>query len=329
MNEVLVQINYLQKSIGDNKILQHINLAIDTLQNIAFIGESGSGKTSLLKSIAGLLQPTSGEILFENKKVLGPLEQLIAGHKNIQYLSQQYELHNNYFVKDLIWFDNKLTEEEAIYLFETCKIDHLLNRKTDELSGGEKQRIGLCKLLIQKPKLLVLDEPFSNLDFDHKTTLKQVLHSIRENTNTTIFLASHDPQDVLNWADKIVVLKDGLIVQMGTPKDIYYTPKNKYVAALLGQYNYFTNNEFKEILPHYSTSHNIVVRPEHITIVELEQANCVAKILSIEFFGIYSLVLVTINNLAAKFVAQPNEILTIGETICLKIEEENLIGVED
>ena len=118
--------------------------------------------------------PTSGTILFDGKRVAGPEEKLLPGHKQIGYLSQHYELLTHYRVEELIWFENKLDETDAKQLFEICRIDHLLQRKTNYLSGGEKQRIALCILLVKQPELLVLDEPFSNLDPIHTNTLKEV-----------------------------------------------------------------------------------------------------------------------------------------------------------
>ena len=110
--------------------------------------------------------------------------------------------------------------EEAATLFEICQVDHLLKRRTDQLSGGEKQRIALCMLLVKCPKLLVLDEPFSNLDPIHKTVLKTVIEDIGKRLQITCMLTSHDPHDTLSWADEILVMKNGKIIQQGTPRGI-------------------------------------------------------------------------------------------------------------
>jgi iron(III) transport system ATP-binding protein len=134
-------------------------------------------------------------------------------------------------------------DAEATQLFDICRISHLMERKTNQLSGGEKQRIALCMLLVKYPKLLVLDEPFSNLDPIHKNTLKAVLEDISSRLQITCLLASHDPQDTLSWADKIFVIKEGRIIQQGTPKEIYYRPVNEYVAGMFGKYNLLTREQ--------------------------------------------------------------------------------------
>jgi len=159
-----------------NFSVRDINFTQEYAQNIAIAGETGSGKTTLLKMIGGLVEPSAGEIRFEGKKILGPNDQLIPGHPGIGYLSQYFELRNNYWVHDLLEMFNKLTEEEAANLYRICQIDHLTDRKTDQLSGGEKQRIALARLLTGSPHLLLLDEPFSNLDAVHKRTIKKVIH---------------------------------------------------------------------------------------------------------------------------------------------------------
>ncbi|MFM2387004.1 MAG: hypothetical protein RL660_1761 [Bacteroidota bacterium] len=217
--------------------LQQISWQQQVQEKVALIGETGSGKSTLLKIIAGFTQAASGTILFEGKKVLGPNYQLIAGEEGMAYLSQHYELRHNYKMSDLLALRNDMTEEESAELFALCKIDHLLARNSKQLSGGEQQRIALACLLVRKPRLLILDEPFSNLDAIHKAELKAVINSVAERYGTSLILASHDANDVLPWADKIVVLQKGEIVQVGTSKDVFDNPANDYTAALLGAYN--------------------------------------------------------------------------------------------
>src|SRR6516225_7524638 len=168
----LLEVQNINKRQQDRVIVNDVSFGQDTLQKTAITGESGSGKTTLLKMISGHTQPDSGTILFNDKRVIGPEEKLLPGHKEIAYLSQHYELLNNYRVEELIWFENKLSEAAATELFKICRIYDLLQRRTGQLSGGEKQRIALCMLLVKQPKMLVLDEPFSNLDLIHKDVLK-------------------------------------------------------------------------------------------------------------------------------------------------------------
>ncbi|MBK8951870.1 MAG: ABC transporter ATP-binding protein [Chitinophagaceae bacterium] len=178
-------------------------------EKIVIAGETGSGKTSLLKIIAGLIQPIAGEVFFQDVRVPGPLEKLLPGHPAIAYLSQYFELRNNYRVEEELECRNLLTGEEAMTIYKVCQVDHLLKRKTNQLSGGERQRIVLARLLTTTPKLLLLDEPFSNMDMAHKRAIKKVIHDIGEQLGISCIIVSHEPTDTLSWADRILVLKDG------------------------------------------------------------------------------------------------------------------------
>lgn len=263
----LLEVQQISKKQPDKHILENISFHQKALQKIAITGESGAGKSTLLKIISGHVQSDVGTVLFNGKKVAGPEEKLLAGHKDIAYLSQHYELNNNYVVKDLIWFQVKIDESEAENLFDICRISHLLDRKTNHLSGGEKQRIALCMLLIKLPKLLVLDEPFSNLDPINKNTLKVVLEDITERLQITCLLASHDPHDTLSWADDIIVMKEGRIIQTGTPEQIYYHPLDQYVAGMFGKYNLLTS-EHATCFGQEANGKDVIVRPENFMLDE-------------------------------------------------------------
>jgi ABC-type glutathione transport system ATPase component len=236
----LLVVNGISKKEGSRFLIQNISFSQKQHQKIALAGATGSGKTTLLKTIAGLIQPTEGEVLMDGQKVLGPNEKLIPGHPQIAYLSQHFELRNHYRVEELLQMSNKLTEAEAKIVYEVCRIDHLLKRWTNELSGGERQRIVLAQQLVSAPKLLLLDEPYSNLDPIHKSLLKKVIDDISAELKITCLLVSHDPMDTVSWADEIIVLQDGKVIQKGEVKDVYYKPVNEYSAALFGNYNVLT-----------------------------------------------------------------------------------------
>ncbi len=326
MSDTLLEIINLNKQLPKGFAINNISFKQNTLQKMAVVGMSGAGKTTLLKMIAGLLQPTSGKVLIDGERVIGPDEKLLPGHKKIGYLSQHYEMLNNYVVKDLIWFENKLSIEEATELFDVCKINHLLQRRTNELSGGEKQRIGLCMLLIKSPKLLVLDEPFSNLDLIHKNILKNVLNEIAEKLQITILLASHDPLDILSWADEIIVMKDGNIIQQANAETIYNAPKSEYVAAMFGAYNLLNKAQMESLAEHFSEDNehaSYIIRPEHITVTRLANAMFCGKIGSIQFYGNYYIANVTIDDFNLKILLHNKEIV-IGEMVGLKVDLKKL-----
>ncbi|MBN9297720.1 MAG: ABC transporter ATP-binding protein [Filimonas sp.] len=245
-------------------VLEGIHFGQQQFQKIAIAGETGSGKSTLLKIIGGLEQATSGTVHFLGEKVIGPWDKLIPGHPGIVYLSQQFELPHYLRVEQVLEYANLLPEEDAQLLYKICQIDHLMKRRTDMLSGGERQRIALAKLLITSPKLLLLDEPFSNLDMIHKQTLKQVIADLGDKLKITCIQISHDPLDNLSWADEIIVMRDGLIVQQNTPHEIYYKPVDEYVAGLFGRYNLLTPAQ--AALFGIVTTEKIFVRPEQFEI---------------------------------------------------------------
>lgn len=235
---VLINLNSVSKKLdGDNYAVKSIDLSVTLHSKVGVVGETGSGKSTLLRLIAGLEQKDAGAILFDSKKVKGPQEQLIAGHPEMKYLSQYFELSE--FITVAEYLDNiyLIGEEEAEKIYNACQIEHLLSKDTRHLSGGEKQRVALAKALTYEPKVLLLDEPFSNLDFHHKKIIKEVLSQVEKELSTTMILVSHDPKDVLSWADEIIVMRKGEIVQKGTPKGLYDNPSDEYVAGLFGNYH--------------------------------------------------------------------------------------------
>ena len=275
----LLQVSGIGKQHNSQLVLHDIHFSQSKGQKLVIAGESGSGKSTLLKIIAGLEQPDTGEVLFESARVPGPLEKLIPGHPHIAYLSQHFELRNNYRVEEILDYGNTLSQKESENLFDICHISHLLTRKTDQLSGGEKQRIALAKLLTTSPRLLLLDEPFSNLDMRHKQVLKGVIDRISDRLHITCLLVSHDPQDILPWADHIIIMRAGTILQQGQPTEIYRKPVNAYAAGLFGKYNLM----LARMVPGFENKGKyLVVRPEHLALVaagEGELQGAVHKIL--------------------------------------------------
>ena len=286
----LLNVAGVYRQEGNNMVVKNISFTQDQFQKIAIAGETGSGKSTLLKMIAGLVQPTSGAVYFENERVPGPEEILLPGHPAIAYLSQHFELRNNYKVYELLQMANKITNEEANIVYDVCRISHLLNRRTDQISGGEKQRIALASLLTSAPKLLLLDEPFSNLDTPHKNMMKTVVRDISDILNITCLLVSHDPADILSWAEEVMVMKDGQIIQKGTPQQVYKHPVNEYTAALFGTYNIASVELMKELTELFDIKINgkdVCIRPENFTIVNYSNGVLNGNVNKVLFCGSY------------------------------------------
>lgn len=314
-----------------NFSVKDINFTQEYAQNIAIAGETGSGKTTLLKMIGGLAEPSAGEIRFEGKKILGPNDQLIPGHPGIGYLSQYFELRNNYWVRDLLEMFNKLSEEEAANLYRICQIDHLTGRKTDQLSGGEKQRIALARLLIGSPRLLLLDEPFSNLDAVHKRTIKKVIHDLGEKMNISFIMVSHDALDILSWANTILLMKDGRVVQKGTPKEVYQQPINEYCAGLLGDYNLIDvrkSSSFTSLSNVDLMGKKMLIRPEQFTITDFESNSVAGIVEQVLYWGSYYTIDVLIDQQSVRVKTNKNE-LTTGSRVFLSCNTEDIWLIND
>lgn len=258
-------------------------------QKLALAGATGSGKSTLLKVIAGLLQPDAGEVWLEGSRVRGPLETLVPGHPGIAYLSQHFELWNNYRVGEILSYANDMSEEDAGNLYAMCRIDGLLGRRTDQLSGGERQRIALARLLVKPPRLLLLDEPYSNLDRTHKEVLRAVVRDIAESTGISCILVSHDPQDILSWADEILVLKEGRLIQKTTAERIYRQPVDEYTAGLFGKYN-LVDATLAARLGRLATADGqrvLYIRPEKLTLSAMGNAAAQGRVTAVAFLGSY------------------------------------------
>ncbi|PUZ30180.1 ABC-type Fe3+/spermidine/putrescine transport systems, ATPase components [Chitinophaga costaii] len=257
-----IEVKGVYKRTGSDFTLLPVSFSLEKLQKLAIAGESGSGKSTLVKIIAGLAQPDGGEVLLEGVRVKGPEEKLMMVTPGIAYLSQHFELKENYWVEDVLNYDNQLTEASTRELFDICRISHLLRRKTHQVSGGEKQRIALARLLVNTPRLLILDEPYSNLDLIHKGILKEVVRDVTEQLQTTCMLVSHDPLDILPWADQVIVMKGGEVMQQGPPITIYRAPVNAYVAGIFGKYNLLSPDLLRAL--GVKATSPAFVRPENI-----------------------------------------------------------------
>lgn len=302
-------VSNLSRKEKDQLVVDNASFEIRQFQKIAIAGATGSGKTSLLKMMAGLVQPSNGEIRFRDEKVLGPWDQLIPGHKGIAYLSQHFELFNNYWVHEVLEMVNQLSEEEARKVYAICRIEHLLNRRTHELSGGEKQRVALARELSRSPQLLLLDEPFSNLDAGHKTIIKSVIEDISQQLSITCIMVSHDAEDILSWADTIFIMQDGIIIQQGTPEEVYHRPISEYAAGLLGEYNIIGLNNKAAL-----------VRPERLSIENNGTGAVKATVQKVSFQGAYYIVHASVQGGHIKIRTETKDV-AVGQRIYVVIKE--------
>lgn len=266
------------------QVVYPLNFSQAQGQRLAVAGESGAGKSTLLQLIGGLIQPTTGEIRIDGTRVRGPAVALVPGHPGVAYLSQKSDLPKFLRVAQVLRYSSKRPASEAQAIFELCRINHLLDRRTDELSGGEQQRVALARLLLGSPRLLLLDEPFSNLDRVHKQLMQTIIEQLGQRLGITCLLVSHDAADTLSWADTILVLQQGRVVQYGTPEEVYHRPVNEYTAALFGDYNLIRGAEARQLRTEGLPEGPLLVRPEQLRLAPTTQG-LPGIVQAVRFFG--------------------------------------------
>lgn len=263
----MLEVNSITKVISPEFSLATISFQQQEKERLALMGISGSGKTTLLNIIAGRQQPDSGSIFLQGMRVKGPLEQLIPGHPGLALLQQTAHLPHHYYIRDLFQYANVWDPAKLQDLQDICSIRHLVNRKHFEISGGEKQRIALALLLVGSPSWILLDEPFSHLDLSSKRILEQVLREVETDLHITFLLCTHNPDEIFGWAERVLVLENGKLIQSGSPQQLYESPQNTYVAGLLGDFFLIPPSIAEKMnIPNENGSNclNWMVRPEQI-----------------------------------------------------------------
>lgn len=295
----LLSVEDISREEEGRTLVKEVCFSISAGKKIALMGETGSGKSTVMKMMAGLVQPSSGNTFFEGSRVKGPDEVLLPGHEAIAYLSQHFELRNNYRVHELLEMANKMEDEEAAEIYSICRINHLLDRKVHQLSGGERQRIALARLLVGKPRLLLLDEPFTNLDLFNNRIINDVIRQICNKMAITCVLVSHDPVEVLSWADELLIMKHGELIFQGSPKEAYAMPKDEYIAGLLGEYNMISpaQETLYTLFGFEGKEETMFVRPEKIDIGKDPTKGIPGVVIEVKFLGAHHSLLVKTNEI--------------------------------
>ena len=238
----------VSKRFGKFQALDSVSLSINKGEMITLLGPSGSGKTTLLRLIAGLDEPDGGDILFDGESVVG----IGARHRAVGFVFQHYALFRHMTVFENIAFGLRVRPREQRLgpqeirrkvdeLLKLVQVDWLAERYPHQLSGGQRQRVALARALAIEPKVLLLDEPFGALDAKVRKELRRWLRRLHDRTNMTSILVTHDQEEALEIADRVVVMGDGRIEQVGSPEDVYENPKSAFVLEFLGTANRFRN----------------------------------------------------------------------------------------
>lgn len=253
-------------------ILNDISLKIDKGEIIGIVGKSGAGKTSLLKILCGMLEPTSGTVELEGEKVIGPLIKLVPGHPEIQLVNQDFHLDTYHTVEEnireqIMYLPRKERDSLVEEMLSLMELVEMRTQKANSLSGGEQQRLALARALACEPKILLLDEPFVHMDGRLRSKLTNYLLDMRKIRGTSLVLVSHDGSEMLSLADSIILLKKGSISRIAKPLDFYYKPKRIEDAKLFGAINSIRLKDQR-----------IIFRPDEYKIVDSESENSISLI---------------------------------------------------
>ena len=232
-----VQFENLFKNYGDVKAVHDFNLKIDEGEFIVLVGPSGCGKSTTLRMIAGLEDITSG-LIYIDEKVINKIH---PKNRDIAMVFQNYALYPHLSVKDNISFGLRAqkipkaeVEKRVVEASKTLGLEGLLSRRPGELSGGQKQRVAMGRAIVRNPKVFLFDEPLSNLDAKLRHKMRAEMKKLHKKVGTTTIYVTHDQIEAMTLADRIVIMKDGLIEQVGTPDEVYRRPNNIFVASFIG-----------------------------------------------------------------------------------------------
>ena len=246
---MLLEINNLFFSHNKEKpLFQNLNLRFEANKIIALAGESGCGKSTLLSLVYGLLDWESGEIVFNGTKLLGPKGNLVPGEAEMKFVAQNFDLMPYATVAENVGkFISNINlakkRETVMELLEVVGLQEFADILPKYLSGGQQQRVAIARALSVMPKLLILDEPFSNLDFPRKIELRERLFRYVKEHQISLVISTHELQDIMPWLDQIVILQNGRLIQNDSPEETYKNPYNSYVAKLFGEVNIFSETE--------------------------------------------------------------------------------------
>ena len=335
----IIELKHIKKCYTkDVPVIYDFNLTINEGEFVTFLGPSGCGKTTILRMLAGFETPTSGEILFNGKDI----SELPPNERKFNTVFQKYALFPHLNIYDNISFglkEKKIPKNEikkkVKRVLEIVDLEGFEKRKIDSLSGGQQQRIAIARAIVNEPRILLLDEPLSALDYKMRQEMQIELKNMHKELGITFIFVTHDQEEALMMSDKIVVLSEGRIQQIGTPEDIYNEPQNAFVADFIGESNIFKGimtghmkvrfcgGEFigMDDVPE-GTLVDVVVRPEDVIITKPEDGIIEGEVVSVIFKGMHYEV--TVESGKYEMVIRTTKCYSVGERIGMKLEPDGI-----
>ena len=339
MSQELIRLTDLVMEFDGERVLDSINLYINDKEFLTLLGPSGCGKTTTLRVIGGFLTPTSGDVLFDGKRI----NDVPAYQRKINTVFQRYALFPHLDVYDNIAFGlriAKLSEQEiderVTEMLEIVSLKGFENRKVTSLSGGQQQRVAIARALVNRPKVLLLDEPLGALDLRLRKDMQNELKRIQQAMGITFIYVTHDQEEALTMSDPIVVMDKGKIQQIGKPEDIYNEPKNAFVADFIGESNIldgimledykvkFFGRVFSCVDKGFEKNEpvDVVIRPEDIDIVSADVGHLCGIVTSVTFKGVHYDTIVDFKGF--KWLIQTTDFCPEGSYIGIRLNPEDI-----
>ena len=339
-SENIIELKHISKVYSDNgfKAVDDFNLEVKRGEFVTFLGPSGCGKTTTLRMIAGFELPTDGQILLNGEDI----SQLPANKRPINTVFQRYALFPHMNIYENIAFGlklKKLPKEEirkkVKNVLDMVDLEGFEDRKISTLSGGQQQRIAIARALVNEPEILMLDEPLGALDLKMRKEMQIELKNMHDQLGITFIYVTHDQEEALTMSDKIVVLSEGRIQQIGTPEDIYNEPQNAFVADFIGESNIFKGIMTGHMKVRFcggefmgmddvaeGTLVDVVVRPEDVIITKPEDGVVEGEVVSVIFKGMHYEV--TVESGKYEMVIRTTKCYSVGERIGMKLEPDGI-----
>lgn len=324
-----LQLKNVSKSYDGKNVLSNINLTVDKGKFVSLLGQSGCGKTTLLRIIAGLEKADKGSVLLDGKDITDTPVQL----RNTSIVFQNYALFPHMNVFENIAYGLKVKKYNPLLIHDKVnevlqKVNLLQKAKQNVslLSGGEQQRVALARAIITEPQIILLDEPLSNLDYSLRLQARNELKRLQNDIGITSIYVTHDQSEALSLSDEISVMDNGFIIQTGSPEEIYHNPSNTFIASFVGRYNIFNNVQSSILLERTISEKSVlVVLPEHLNILKATEPTSIT-IKDILFTGTLTEYILSSGEQTYKSVHYANRICNFkkGEYVSLSALEENI-----
>ncbi|NQX85907.1 MAG: ABC transporter ATP-binding protein [Flavobacteriaceae bacterium] len=269
----MLKVNNISFQYQKKPTLTGLTFQVHKGEHLSVIGESGSGKSTLLKLIYGKYDLNAGTIFWKNEQILGPKHNLVVGYDFMKYVSQEFELEPYITVAENIGqhlsnFYPKEKQRRIQELLSIVELQAVAQTKVRYLSGGQKQRVALARAIAKQPEIILLDEPFSHIDNFKKQSLRRNLFAYLKAKNITCIVATHDNNDVLSFADNIIVIHKGQLTRHDTTQNVYYNPKTHLIASFFGEYNFIESYGIV-----YAHQMKIMTKARHKAIVKQSYFN--------------------------------------------------------